>query len=240
MSGGTIFPSEYCPGGHVKGGTSHTVTTCFTNVLSSCPPITAGDLGSTTDFSTDGLLPMAVRPPGEAVDPIPVRIINYHVVCDTSGTDRNTSSFVSVLVQFQCNYPSGTGNLAVCDGNINVTRQYQFSCSGNAWDDSIAGDDLFVQTLNPSATFATPLDNQCRRCIDDQQRPTAPIDDDTHCEREFKSVIIYQTIIILGHFHVIMSIQSQHVEYSVPRDRCVALLGQVVSSAATFTCKVRV
>ena len=26
MSGGTIFPSEYCPGGHVKGGTSHTVT----------------------------------------------------------------------------------------------------------------------------------------------------------------------------------------------------------------------
>ena len=27
MSGGTIFPSEYCPGGHVKGGTSHTVTT---------------------------------------------------------------------------------------------------------------------------------------------------------------------------------------------------------------------
>ena len=26
MSGGTTFPSEYCPGGHVKGGTSHTVT----------------------------------------------------------------------------------------------------------------------------------------------------------------------------------------------------------------------
>ena len=22
----TTFPSEYCPGGHVKGGTSHTVT----------------------------------------------------------------------------------------------------------------------------------------------------------------------------------------------------------------------
>ena len=26
MSGGTKFPSEYCPGGHVKGGMSHTRT----------------------------------------------------------------------------------------------------------------------------------------------------------------------------------------------------------------------
>ena len=33
MSGGTIFPSEYCPGGHVKGGTSHTVTTSRENAL---------------------------------------------------------------------------------------------------------------------------------------------------------------------------------------------------------------
>ena len=206
----------------------------------SCSPITVNDLGNTTDFSTDGLLPRAVRPPGEAVERIPVRIINYYIVCDASGMSRDTSSFASVLVQFQCNFPSGTNTLADCDGTTMLTRQYQFSCSGNAWDDSIAGDDLFVQTLNPSATFATPLDNQCRRCIDDQQRSAASIDDDTHCESEFKSVIIYQTITILGHFHVIMSIQSQHVEYSVPRDRCVALLGQVAISAATFTCKVRV
>ena len=150
--------------------------TCFTNVLSSCPPITVGDLGSTTDFSTDGLLPAAVRPPGEVVERIPVRIINYYIVCDASGMSRDTSSFASVLVQFQCNFPSGTNTLADCDGTTMLTRQYQFSCSGNAWDDSIAGDDLFVQTLNPSATFVTPLDNQCRRCIDDQQRPTTPID----------------------------------------------------------------
>ena len=29
MSGGTTFPSEYCPGGHVKRGTSHTVTPVY-------------------------------------------------------------------------------------------------------------------------------------------------------------------------------------------------------------------
>ena len=33
MSGGTIFPSEYCPGGHVKGGTSHTVTTVYGGLI---------------------------------------------------------------------------------------------------------------------------------------------------------------------------------------------------------------
>ena len=152
--------------------------------------ITATDLGSTTDFSSSGLVPRAATPSGEAVDPIPVRIIDYHVVCDTSGMNRNTSSFVSVVVQLQCNFTGGIGTLADCDGTTILTRQYQFSCSGNAWADSIAGDDLFVQTLSPTATFMTPLDNQCRRCIDDQQRPTAPIDPTTHCEREFKSVTI--------------------------------------------------
>ena len=174
---------------------------CMVNAQS-CSPITDGDLGSTTNFSSSGLVPRAVRPPREAIERIPVRIMNYTIVCDAPGMSRDTSSFVSVLVQFQCDYPSGTNTLADCDGTTMLTRQYQFSCSGNTWDDSIAGDDLFVQTLNPSATFATPLDNQCRRCIDDQQRPAALIDVDTHCESEFKSVIIYQTIIILGHFHV--------------------------------------
>ena len=58
----------------------------------------------------------------------------------------------------------------------------------------IAGNNFFVQTVNLIATFMIPLDNQCRRCIDDQQRPNAPINPITHCEREFNSVIIYQTI----------------------------------------------
>ena len=33
MSGGTKFSSEYCPGGHVKGGTSHTRTTALHGVI---------------------------------------------------------------------------------------------------------------------------------------------------------------------------------------------------------------
>ena len=158
----------------------------------SCPSITVNDLGNTTAFSSDGLVPLAVRLPGEAVDPIPVRIIAYHIVCDASGMSRSTSTFVSVLVQFQCNVSINmrTGTLAVCDGTTMVIRQYQFSCIGQMWDTVVSGSDLFVQTLNPTATLMTPLDNQCRRCIDDQQSTDFNINPTTHCDREFKSVTI--------------------------------------------------
>ena len=103
---------------------------------------------------------------------------------------KNTFSFVSVLVQFQCIFSGGTGTLAVCDGTTMVTRQYQFSCILGQWNAVIAGDDLHVQTLNPTATFMTPLDNQCRRCIDDEQSKNALIDPITHCQCELKSVTI--------------------------------------------------
>ena len=163
---------------------------CMVNAQS-CSPITDGDLGSTTDFSSSGLVPLAVIPPGEDIpDRIPVRIMNYAIVCDASGMNRDTSTFVSVLVPFQCDFPSGTGTLADCDGNTSVTRQYQFSCSSGEWNAVISGNDLFVQTLNPTATFTTPLDNQCRRCIDDQQSTDPNIDPTTHCDRKFKSVTI--------------------------------------------------
>ena len=170
----------------------------FTNAQSSmtCPSITVNDLGSTTNFSSAGLVPLAARLSQEAsVDGIPVRIMDYHVVCDASGMSRNTSSFVSVLVQFQCSFPGGTGTLAVCDGTAMITRQYQFSCAlgengRNEWDNNISGNNLFVQTLNPTATFMTPLDNQCRRCIDDQQSTSPNIDPTTHCQCELKSAII--------------------------------------------------
>ena len=95
----------------------------------SCPSITVNDLGSSTAFSSNGLVSLAARPDsGVTGDGIPIRIMNYHIVCEASGMSRNTSSFVSVLVQYQCISSGGTGTLAVCDGTIMVTRQYQFSC----------------------------------------------------------------------------------------------------------------
>ena len=154
----------------------------------SCPLITINDLGSTTDFSTDGLIARAIVPPAEAVQSIPVIIRNFTIVCDASGDRINTSSFVSVVVELQCDSQSSNPSLVECDGSTVDTRQYQFQCieqNGQpVWDTIVSGSNQFVQTLNPTATLSTPLANQCRRCIDDQQSSRAGLDPITHCDRE--------------------------------------------------------
>ena len=162
----------------------------------SCPLITIDDLGSTTEFSDQGLVARAIVPPGEIGAIIPVKIRNFTKVCDAAGDQINTSSFVSVVVEFQCDFQGSTASLAICSNPNNiVTRQYQFQCIQRnrqpAWGTVVSGSNLFVQTLNHTATLSTPLVDQCRRCIDDQQSNRA--DSTTHCDRE--SLAIATTIL---------------------------------------------
>ena len=144
----------------------------------SCSRFTIANLGNTTDFSTDGLLPWSLVAGRTHSPPAPVKISNYKVLCDATGEMRDTSSYVSVLVQFQCDFRGfSTGSLADCDSVTNITRQYQYKCShGDRW--VVEG---IAETLNPSATFQTQLADECRSCHDRQESPRSPIDPDTHC-----------------------------------------------------------
>ena len=90
-----------------------------------CPPFTVDVLGSTTGLSTEGLLALSVQPGGEVPITIPVRVVNYTIVCDASGRLRDTSSYISVLVIFQCDSTSQSD----CDGTTVLTRQYQYYCT---------------------------------------------------------------------------------------------------------------
>ena len=163
----------------------------------SCPLITISDLGSTTEFSTEGLVARAIVPSGvHTFSTVPVRIRNFAIVCDAAGDRINTSSYVSVVVEFQCNFSSIISNLTVCnDPSTIVTRQYQFQCTEQngqpIWATIVAGNNFFVQTLNPTATLSTPLADQCRRCIDDQQSLNSRIDPTTHCNRESTALIMH-------------------------------------------------
>ena len=155
----------------------------------SCPRITVNDLGSTTEFSIEGLIARAIVPPGGHAFSVPVRIRSFTTVCDAAGDRINTSSFISVVVEFQCNFQSGTSSLTVYnDPSTIVTRQYQFQCIDSeqngqpVWATIVAGSNLFIQTLNPTANLSTPLADQCRRCIDDQQ--SNRYDSTTHCDHE--------------------------------------------------------
>ena len=162
--------------------------TYFSNARSdSCPPITINDLGTTTEFASGGLVSRGLVPPNETNAIIPVRVRNFTIVCDAAGDRMNTSSFISVVVEFHCDFQSSTTSLTVCSNpSTIVTRQYQFECIEQngppVWSTIVSGSNLFVQTVNPTATLATPLANQCRRCIDDQQSSRA--DPTTHCDCE--------------------------------------------------------
>ena len=157
----------------------------------SCPRITISDLGSTMEFSMEGLIARAIV---SSKSTIPVRIRSFTIVCDAAGYRINTSSFVSVVVEFQCNFLNAISSVTVCnDPSTIVTRQYQFQCieqNGQpVWSTIVSGSNLFVQTLNPTASLSTPLADQCRRCIDDQQSNRS--DPTTHCDRESMSFIIH-------------------------------------------------
>ena len=79
----------------------------------SCPRITINDLGSTTEFSMEGLVARGIVPQsgGHSFSTVTVRIRNFAIVCDAAGDRINTSSFVSVVVEFQCNFSSIISNL---------------------------------------------------------------------------------------------------------------------------------
>ena len=148
------------------------------NAQLECSSFTLADLGSNTSLSTDGLLATALGLGGEGGIDVQAQVVNYRILCDASGSMRGTSSYVSVLVEFMCNAAS----INVCDGTTVVTRQFQFSCGdGNVWIASIFRSNNHIQTLNPTATFTTTPNNQCRACVDDEQFSSSNIDATTHC-----------------------------------------------------------
>ena len=178
----------------------------------SCPLITIDDLGSTTEFSSNGLVARAIVPQGETTPSIPVRVRNFAIVCDAAGDRRGTSSFVSVVVEFNCDFTSSSSSLSVCsDPSTIVNRQYQFQCTEQngqpVWGALVSGSSLFVQTLDPTATLSTPLADQCRRCIDDQQSSRA--DPTTHCDRESIADCLYTLVVII--IEIICSYNSMSI-----------------------------
>ena len=169
----------------------------------SCPPITINDLGSTTTFSSNGLVARAIFPQEESASSVRVKIRNYTKVCDAAGDRINTSSFVSIVVEFQCDFQSSTASLDVCaNSSTIVIRQYQFECRQIGWNTIVSGSNLYVQTLNPTATLSTLLVDTCRRCIDNVQSSRA--DPTTHCDRESRIdiIIILCTLLVNNYYHV--------------------------------------
>ena len=120
-----------------------------------CAPLTVQDLGSTTEFSRDGLIARSIIFDA-AIVRIPIRILNYKILCEATGILRNTASSVSVLVEFQC---EGLGASRSCDRRTRITRQFQFGCSRSRNVFDFESSDPV--NISPIATFDTELDTSC-------------------------------------------------------------------------------
>ena len=83
--------------------------------------------------------------------------------------------------------------LASCSTTFtHSTRSFSAEQNWQSVWETVSGSNLFVQTLNPTATLSTPLTDQCRRCIDDLQSSRA--DPTTHCDRELIYLAVFNMV----------------------------------------------
>lgn len=130
------------------------VTTCYllhTIGAQNCPMLTLSDLGSNQTFSSMGLVSTLLLDNQ-------VQIIDFNIVCLSSGVLRDTYSTASVVISYMCEG-------GVCAERVPgvLTDQFVFLCNGDVWGNSVN------LIMNPSASLSTPLDTSCSECTADPE-----------------------------------------------------------------------
>ena len=169
-----------------------------------CQRVSGEDLGSTTNFSSEGILADSINPSSEGgSEPGTFRVESdsLHIVCEAQHPMQNRYRFTSVLASYVCQ-STDPRLTAMCDGATVQTVQLTLGCNNNAWSASIANNPNFVLTMNPTATTSTELASNCRLCIN-PDHPIVPtlsltIAQDTHCVG--KSHTVSQCILQLSLF----------------------------------------
>ena len=135
--------------------------------LGDCAPITSGDLGSSAELATGGLVSQNLDGAFQAR----VRILKFTVLCQVSGLRRQTVGSVSVLVRYQCR--SG-----VCGSSTTETRteQFDFECTEEGVYDVDSS-----RKESPISNFQTPLSDRCGACVDPQVSASPNVNPVTHC-----------------------------------------------------------
>lgn len=165
----------------------HCQTPVLSDAIGSCAQITIDDLGTTDSLSAQGLVVDALFTLNQPM----VRILRFERVCEASGLLRNTSTSISVVVEYGCMgcQDMGAPNNTV----IMVTEQFQFVCdqdffegggSSSTYDSGRFAPGI-LRTPSPTAMLTTGLEDQCGLCADPAFDPLA--EQDTHCRSEWES-----------------------------------------------------
>lgn len=125
-----------------------------------------------------------------------VQVLRFHVVCDSSGLLRNTSSSVSVVVNFLCRGPTCRGG-GPNETIVNSTEQFQFNCvtvivgGVSVEGEILGGREAFAfergrflgsfRRVEPVASFSTAREDRCGLCVDPAVDIGRAADNETHC-----------------------------------------------------------
>ena len=107
-----------------------------------------------------------------------VQVLDYNIVCQTIGMQRDTFRSVSVVVNYTCDGISW----AFCDGTP-LLSQFEFECgSGNAWIAGYGGSTDGIFTQMSDGDLSTPPRTDCGVCISPLRRGFSLITNNSnHC-----------------------------------------------------------
>ena len=134
----------------------------FVSGQNDCPLLQGRELGNSQNGNMDGLIAdtlvaMTSQPPARPL----VQVLGYNIVCQTTGMQRDTFRFVSVVVNYTCDGSPWT----YCDGTP-LLSQFEFECgSGNAWIAGVGGSVSNIFTRISDGDLSTPLRTDCGVCI---------------------------------------------------------------------------
>ena len=153
------------------------VTTLSNPRAGICHRFTVNDLGSTEELRQEGLVSSAHLEGDAAPSDAPaIQILDYHVVCESVGLRKNTTSSVSVVVKYLY-------QIAPREPVENRVAQFQFECLRSQASPGYFGEPIgWQRSASFSANFRTELETRCGYCVDPGTVVIENTDDVTHCQ----------------------------------------------------------
>ena len=134
----------------------------FVSGQNACPLIQGNELRNSQSASMAGLIADTLvaivgQPPARPL----VQVFGYNIVCQTTGMQRNTFRYVSVVANYTCDGISWN----FCNSTP-LLSQFEFGCgTGNEWVATVDGSTGGIFTEISDGDLSTPLRTDCGVCI---------------------------------------------------------------------------
>ncbi len=151
--------------------------------IGECPLLQPEELGRLDAPSREGLIPPTYTR-GDLLDEPLIQILDYHIVCMSTGNSRDTYRYLSVIVNYTC-------ALGDCENN-RVVAQFDMSCivtdGRPGWEmRAFNRPHPRLRMVPADGNFSTVPRSDCQACLSHEiavdRNLDIDIDNSTHCAR---------------------------------------------------------